>query len=146
GIDLARRNRLPDVVREFIPQHHGTRLVAFFYRKAINNGDTPDAAEFAYSGPRPRTKEAAIAMLADSCEAVVRAGRDHGPEQISAVVDAIFAERLAEGQLDECDITMRELQVVAASFKATLRAVYHQRIEYPAATTDEAAITNASGT
>lgn len=146
GLELAKRYRLPDVVRDFIPQHHGTRLVTFFYRKAINGGDTPDAAEFAYAGPRPRTKEAAIVMLADSCEAVVRAGSDRGPEQVSAVVDAIFAERLAEGQLDDCDITMRELQVVAASFKSTLRAVYHQRIEYPAATTDEAAVTNASGT
>jgi cyclic-di-AMP phosphodiesterase PgpH len=144
GIEIARKHRLPDVVRDFIPQHHGTRLVTFFYRKAINNGETPDAAEFAYVGPRPRTKEAAIVMLADSSEAVVRAGRDRGPEQISAVVDAIFAERLAEGQLDECDITMRELQVVAASFKATLRAVYHQRIEYPAPTTGEAAMTAAS--
>ncbi len=141
GMELARQHRLPGVVRDFIPQHHGTRLVTFFYRKAINSGETPNAADFAYAGPRPRTKEAAIVMLADSCEAVVRAGDDRGPEQINAVVDAIFAERLAEGQLDECDITMRELQAVAASFKATLRAVYHKRIEYPAPAADETEVT-----
>jgi cyclic-di-AMP phosphodiesterase PgpH len=143
GLEMARKHRLPEVIRDFIPQHHGTRLVTYFYRKAINAGESPEASEFSYSGPRPRTKEAAIVMLADSCEAVVRAGNDRGPEQISAVVDAIFAERLAEGQLDDCDVTMRELQVVATSFKSTLRAVYHQRIEYPAATTDEAAVTSA---
>ncbi len=142
GLELAKKYRLPEVIRDFIPQHHGTRLVTFFYRKSISNGESPDAAEFAYAGPRPRTKEAAIVMLADSCEAVVRAGRERGPQQISSVVDAIFAERLAEGQLDDCDITMRELQLVAASFKATLRAVYHQRIAYPAPTTDETTVTN----
>lgn len=146
GVEIARKNRLPDIVREFIPQHHGTRLVTFFYRKAVNDGETPDPTTFSYRGPRPKTKESAIVMLADSSEAVVRAARERSPEQISASVDAVFAERLAEGQLDDCDITMKELQVVAASFKATLRAVYHQRIEYPAATTDEAsAVATASG-
>ncbi|MDZ7729131.1 MAG: HDIG domain-containing protein [Dehalococcoidia bacterium] len=144
GVEIARKNRIPDVVRDFIPQHHGTRLVTYFYRKAVNAGDNPDPADFAYSGPRPRSKEAAIVMLADSCEAVVRAGENRSPEHISNSVDAIFAERLAEGQLDECDITMRELQVVATSFKATLRAVYHQRIEYPAATEGEAAVSASS--
>lgn len=141
GLDMARKQRLPEVIREFIPQHHGTRLVTFFYRKAISGGEQPDPVAFAYQGPRPRTKEAAIVMLADSCEALVRAGRDRSPEQIGASVDSVFAERLAEGQLDDCDITMRELQAVAASFKATLRAVYHQRIEYPAPTSGEAAAT-----
>ncbi len=146
GVEIARKNRLPDIVREFIPQHHGTRLVAFFYRKAVNNGEVPDPEAFSYHGPRPKTKESAIVMLADSSEAVVRAARERSPDQISASVDAVFAERLAEGQLDDCDITMHELQVVAASFKSTLRAVYHQRIEYPAATTDEAStVAAASG-
>ncbi|HET7738445.1 MAG TPA: HDIG domain-containing protein [Tepidiformaceae bacterium] len=140
GIDIARRYRLPPVIRDFIPQHHGTRLVTFFYRRASGDGqEAPDPAAFRYIGPRPQTKETAIVMLADSAEAVVRAAGDRGRPRIDELVDGVLAERLAEGQLDECDITMRDLQDVAASFKATLRAVYHPRIEYPAPSAEELA-------
>ncbi len=133
GMEIARKNHLPEIIREFIPQHHGTRLVVYFYRQARNKGLEPNPADFQYEGPRPQSKESAIVMLADSCEAVVRAGMQRDSDQIGTVVDSVFAERLAEGQLDECDITMREVNAVADSFKATLRAVYHQRIEYPTA-------------
>ncbi|MBI5946766.1 MAG: HDIG domain-containing protein [Chloroflexi bacterium] len=131
GVELARKHRLPLLVRDFIPEHHGTRLVTFFYRRAVQAGGDVDPALFRYAGPRPQTKEAAIVMLGDSCEAVVRASGEPGRSRIDETVDGVFAERLAEGQLDECDITMRELQEVAASFKATLKAVYHPRIPYP---------------
>lgn len=137
GIDLARKSRLPAIVRDFIPQHHGTRLVTYFYRQASAEGEV-DPEAFRYPGPRPQEKEHAIVMLADSCEAVVRAGQPDTNEDMDELVNAVFAERLAEGQLDECDITMRELQDVAASFRATLRAVYHPRIEYRAAVGIEA--------
>lgn len=137
GIEIARRHRLPDVVREFIPQHHGTRLVAYFYRQAVQGGQGVEPSRFRYQGPRPQTKEAAIIMLADSCEAVVRARQARTGEEMDLLVDSVFAERLAEGQFDECDITMRELQLIADSFKATLRAVYHPRIEYPPPAADE---------
>ncbi len=137
GLELARKYRLPAVVRSFIPEHHGTRLVTFFYRKASSEGASPDPAGFRYAGPRPQTRETAIVMLADSCEAVVRARRDDAGTSIDDLVDGVIAERLSEGQLDECDITMRDLQAVAASFKATLRAVYHPRIQYPEPTADE---------
>ncbi|MEX2081112.1 MAG: HDIG domain-containing metalloprotein [Dehalococcoidia bacterium] len=139
GIEIARRSRLPALVRDFIPQHHGTRLVTFFYRRALQQGETPDPERFRYRGPRPQTRESAIVMLADSCEAVVRAGGEPRREHLDDLVDGVFAERLAEGQLDECDITMRELQEVAASFKATLRAAYHPRIEYPSPRPEELA-------
>ena len=130
GLELARRHRLPAIVRDFIPQHHGTRLVTYFYRKALEQGAAdPDA--FRYPGPRPRAKEHAIVMLADSCEALVRASQPRTHEEIDELVNGVFAERLAEGQMDDCDITMRDLQEVAASFRGTLRAVYHPRIEYP---------------
>ncbi|HCV00144.1 MAG TPA: hypothetical protein DGL25_02995 [Dehalococcoidia bacterium] len=132
GMDLARRRRLPALVGDFIPQHHGTRLVEFFYHKALERGET-DSEVYRYPGPRPQAKEQAIVMLADSCEALVRASQPETYEEIDELVNGVFAERLAEGQLDECDITMRELQVVAASFRSTLRAVYHPRIEYPEA-------------
>ncbi len=139
GIDLARRYRLPSVVRDFIPQHHGTRLVTYFYRRATQEGIAAQPADYRYAGPRPQTKEAAIVMLADSCEAIVRARNDDGTPTIDQLIDGVLAERLSEGQLDECDITMRELQAVAASFKSTLRAVYHPRVQYPAPTSDEIA-------
>ncbi|MCC7366247.1 MAG: HDIG domain-containing protein [Dehalococcoidia bacterium] len=137
GLDIAARYRLPSIVREFIPQHHGTRLVTFFYRQATARGLEPDPRDYRYTGPRPQSKETAIVMLADSCEAIVRAHQDAGRAAIDELVDNIFAERLAEGQLDECDMTMRELQGVAASFKATLKAIYHPRIPYPTATPEE---------
>ncbi|GAB4322825.1 MAG: HDIG domain-containing protein [Dehalococcoidia bacterium] len=137
GVEIARRHRLPDIVREFIPQHHGTRLVTYFYRQAVQGGREVDPVKFRYLGPRPQTKEAAIVMLADSCEAVVRARQARTGEEMDILVDSVFAERLAEGQFDQCDITMRELQLIADSFKATLRAVYHPRIEYPPPASDE---------
>lgn len=139
GLELGRRYRLPSVVRDFIPQHHGTRLVTFFYRKAAAGGEPIDTGAYRYGGPRPQTREAAIVMLADSSEAVARARQDEGAPSIDQVVDSVFAERLAEGQLDECEITLRDLQAVAASFKATLRAVYHPRVQYPSPTADEIA-------
>ncbi len=139
GIELGRKYHLPAVVRDFIPQHHGTRLVTFFYRQAVENGEAVEPKDYRYDGPRPQSREAAIVMLADSSEAVARARQDEGVGGLDQMVDSVFAERLAEGQLDECDITLRELQVVAASFKATLRAVYHPRVQYPSPTADEIA-------
>ena len=139
GLELARKYHLPALVRDFIPQHHGTRLVTYFYRQAVENGEAVDAKDYRYDGPRPQGREAAIVMLADSSEAVARARQDEGAGGLDQMVDSVFAERLAEGQLDECDITLRELQVVAASFKATLRAVYHPRVQYPSPTADEIA-------
>lgn len=138
GVELARKHRLPEPVRDFIPQHHGTRLVSYFYRQAAAAGAQPDPADFRYEGPRPQSREAAIVMLADSCEAVIRAAGGQSAD-IDAAVDAILAERLAEGQLDDCDITLRDLQVVARTFKATLRAVYHPRVKYPQPTPEEIA-------
>jgi cyclic-di-AMP phosphodiesterase PgpH len=137
GDELARRVRLPEPVRAFTTEHHGTRLVAFFYRKAAESDPEIDPGIFAYPGPRPRTRETAIAMLADSTEAIVRSSRDHSHERIDALVEGVIAERLAEGQFDECDLTLKDLRTIAESFKATLRAMYHARIEYPAPTETE---------
>ncbi|MDP9237627.1 MAG: HDIG domain-containing protein [Chloroflexota bacterium] len=131
GIELARRARLPARVQAFIPEHHGTRLVAYFYRKAAEADPSIDAATFQYPGPRPQSRETAVVMLADSTEAVVRATSDRSPERIRQLVDEVIAERVAEGQLDESDLTLRDLRTVAESFKATMRAVYHPRVQYP---------------
>jgi putative nucleotidyltransferase with HDIG domain len=131
GIELARRSRLPARVQAFIPEHHGTRLVAYFYRKAAERDPDLDAATFQYPGPRPQSRETAIVMLADSTEAVVRSSDDRSPERIDQLVDEVIAERIAEGQLDESDLTMRDLRAIAESFKTTMRAVYHPRVAYP---------------
>lgn len=139
GLELARRYNLPPVVRDFIPQHHGDRLVTFFYRQAARAGNQVDRSAFRYPGPKPQSREAAIVMLADSSEAVVRAVAERETAAIDELVDSIVAERLAEGQFDECDITLRELQLVAQSFKESLRAMYHRRIEYPEPVPEEVA-------
>lgn len=132
GVALAQHERLPARVQAFIPEHHGTRLVAYFYRKAAEKDPDIDPALFTYPGPRPQCKETAIVMLADSTEATVRSAGDRSPEAISEMVEAVIAERLTEGQLDESDLTLRDLRTIAESFKATMRAVYHPRVAYPA--------------
>lgn len=139
GLELAKKHRLPSVVRDFIPQHHGTRLVTYFYRNATAAGEQVNLLDYRYEGPTPQTREAAIVMLADSSEAVVRSRPGDNAQAIDEAVDSVFAERLSEGQLDECDITLRDLREVAASFKATLRAVYHPRVQYPSPTPEEIA-------
>ena len=136
GIELARRYRLPDVIRDFIPQHHGTRLITYFYHKDSGEG-TLDHAPFRYPGPLPQLAEHAIVMLADSCEATVRANQPLSNEQIETIVEQIFTERISEGQLDECDLSMNQLRKVADSFKSSLQAVHHPRIEYPESRREE---------
>ncbi len=137
GEELARRDRLPPRIRDFILEHHGSRRVAFFYRKAAMSDPRVDPHDFTYPGPPPQSRETAIVMLADSCEAVVRASGEHEAERIGMLVDGVFDERLRERQLDHCDLTLSQLRVVSASFKQTLVGVHHQRIEYPPAAQDE---------
>ncbi len=137
GLDLARRHRLPQGIAAFVREHHGTRLVTYFYRRASQNQGEVDVARFTYPGPKPQSRETALGMLADSVEATVRSSSDHSPERIDALVDEVIGERMSEGQLDECDLTLRNLKVVAEAFKATLRGVYHPRLEYPEPTEAE---------
>jgi putative nucleotidyltransferase with HDIG domain len=134
GLELAQQHGLPPRVAAFISEHHGTRLVTYFYRQAARENPRVDATDYRYPGPKPQSRETAIVMLADSVEAVVRSSPDHSAERIDALVDEVIAERLAEGQLDESDLTLREIKTIAESFKVTLKGVYHPRIEYPAPT------------
>ena len=133
----APRARLPERVQAFIPEHHGTRLVAYFYRKAAEHDPNVDPALFAYPGPRPQSKETAIVMLADSTEAMIRSSPDRSPERIDQLVEEVIGERVGEGQLDDSDLTLRDLRTIAESFKATMRAVYHPRVQYPEPTAME---------
>jgi putative nucleotidyltransferase with HDIG domain len=132
GMNLGRQHKLPPRILAFIPEHHGTRMVSYFYRKAYEEDPTVNPDSFRYPGPKPQSRETAIAMLADSSEAAVRSNPDHSPEAIEELVDSVFSERLSEGQLDESDLTLRDIRSLAQSFKSTLKAMYHPRIEYPA--------------
>ena len=132
GLELAREQRLPSQVRDFIAQHHGTGQATYFYRKALEKDEDVNPSLFSYPGPKPQSRETAIVMLADSAEATVRSSSERSPAELDARVDEVIAERLAEGQLDESDITLRELNMISESFKSTLRGVYHPRLEYPA--------------
>ncbi|MGH2492964.1 MAG: HD family phosphohydrolase [Candidatus Limnocylindria bacterium] len=131
GVALADRYHLPAMIREMIPAHHGTAVVKYFYQLAQQRGQNPDEASFHYPGPRPRTREAGIVMLADGTEASVRSLAEKKPETIRAMVEKIVSERMAEGQLDECDLTLRDIQQIKNAFCELLLGVYHERIPYP---------------
>ena len=139
GIDLARREHLPEMLIRFIPEHHGTRVAAFFYRRAAEANPDVSAEQFRYPGPKPQSRETALVMLADASEAAVRASSDRSAERIREIVEGVIHERVEEGEFDECDITMRDLRTVADSFVGTLSAVYHPRVEYPEPTRRELA-------
>ena len=131
GLSLADRYHLPPMIRDMIPAHHGTSVVKYFYQLAQQRDQNPDEAAFHYPGPRPRTKEATIVMLADGTEASVRSLAEKKPETIRAMVERIVGDRLTEGQLDECDLTLRDIQRIKDAFCELLLGVYHERIPYP---------------
>lgn len=135
GLELGRKYRLPQRVLDFISEHHGTCLARYQYYRAVRaaGGDERlvDRERFRYPGPRPRSRETAILMLADGCEARVRAERPADDEQLLAVIKNVIAERLAAGELDDTRLTMHDLNQIAESFAATLRGFYHPRLRYP---------------
>jgi putative nucleotidyltransferase with HDIG domain len=131
GLALAERYHLPAMIREMIPGHHGTAVVKYFFQLAEQRGQKPDESQFRYPGPRARSKEAAIVMLADGTEASVRSLEEKNPDTIRVMVDKIVGERLADGQLDESDLTLRDVQRIKDAFCELLLGVYHERIPYP---------------
>ena len=131
GLALADRYHLPSVIRDMIPGHHGTSVVKYFFQIAQQRGQNPDESQFRYPGPRPRTKEAAIVMLADGTEASVRSLEEKNLETIRAMVDKIVDERLVDGQLSDSDLTLRDIQRIKDAFCELLLGVYHERIPYP---------------
>jgi putative nucleotidyltransferase with HDIG domain len=132
GVDLAKKYRLPRKVSDFIPQHQGTALATYFYHKAREVvGDGINEADFRYPGPKPQTKETAIVMLADSCEAAVRAEHPNSLEGIEELVRKVINSKMLDGQLDECDLTLRDLDEIRSAFVSILQGVFHPRIKYP---------------
>lgn len=135
GLDLAVEHKIPEVLRPFITEHHGTMLASFFYSKAAENqpkdSRVPEEWDFRYEGPRPESKEVAMVMLADSVEAATRAISKPTPARIESVVRKMIRERLLDQQLDRADLTLRELDTVADTFTRVLSGTFHTRIEYP---------------
>lgn len=133
GLDLAREYRLPQQIQDFIAQHHGTDITPYFYYEEYKrrNGSVEDDSCFRYPGPRPRTRETAIVMLADSCEAAVRAARPSSPEEIERIVRKVIKDKLDKGELDESGLTLKEIEEIRKTFVAALQGVFHPRIQYP---------------
>ena len=134
GLALARRYRLPRRVRAFIPEHHGTNRASFLYSKAVQlAGDDVlvDESDFRYPGPKPQSKETALVMLADGSEAAVRSARPATAEEVAEIVSRIVSGRADDGQLSECDLTLRDLEIIREVFTSSLKGVYHPRVKYP---------------
>lgn len=134
GVELAKEYDVPTIVTDMIAQHHGTTLVKYFYYTLKNNSENPDLIkedDFRYPGPKPQTKEAAIIMMADSVEAAVRSIQEPTLDKIEAMVNNIIKDKLNSNQLNECDLTFKDLEVIKACFLKVLKGIYHHRIEYP---------------
>ena len=138
GIELARQHGLPENIVDFIPQHHGTNRISFFFDKALrlaaarkNPKDTVREEDFSYPGPKPQSKETAIVMLADLVEASTRTMEDVTPQKLEQAIDNLVKQRFVEGQLDECELTLKDLTKIKESFLKILIGIHHQRIQYP---------------
>ena len=154
GVDLAIKHKMNNAIIDVIEEHHGTSLVYFFYRRALdqreeverlvaegkaNEEDVPDVDEesFRYPGPKPSTRESGIISLADAVEGASRTLQKPTPLKIEQLIDEIVRSRVRDGQLDECDLTLHELTEIKKSFSTTLRSMMHNRITYPKATTED---------
>ena len=141
-LDIAREYGLPRSLQQFIDSHHGTTLVEYFYHAAKTEAEADEKAsvdevEFRYPGPRPRSKEAAILMLADCVESATRAMSEPNPGRIENLVRVLSQKRLLDGQSNECDLTFRELGLIEDAIIARVCAIHHGRIAYPTARSEE---------
>jgi putative nucleotidyltransferase with HDIG domain len=133
GDRMAREEGVPDVIARFIPEHHGTQLIGFFYEKAKEESDeAPDESEFRYPGPKPQSKETAITMLADSIESATRVLQDATPERIEELVETIVEGKIRDGQLSEAPLTLREVKLIKEQFIKVVSGMFHHRLDYPA--------------
>ena len=131
GLEMARKQHLPRAVQNAIPEHHGTMVMAFFYHKALELDPHARREDFCYPGPKPRSKETAILMLADGVEGASRALAEPTPSRIRGLVTRILDERVQQGQLDECGLTLQELARIREAFVPVLTAIFHVRAPYP---------------
>ena len=134
GVELAKDKeyKLPQIIHNFILQHHGTSLVSYFYNEALKEEgeDNVKEEQFRYPGPKPNMKETAILMIADAVESAVRAAKNPSSEEIDEIIHKIIKERLNDGQLDESPLTLKDLKIIADTFSRMLRGMHHKRIKY----------------
>ena len=144
GALMAQKEHLPPEIQDIILQHHGVTPVMFFYHKALqmSDGKHVDINDFRYSGPKPRTKEASIVMMADSIEAAVRSMKDPTPKAIDQYIERLIRGKLEDGQLSECPLSLGDIDQICNAFSSILKGVYHERIEYP--TVEKYAVQNGS--
>lgn len=134
GIELARKHNLPKVIQDIIGEHHGTTLVKYFYYTMKNNSENPEAVkeeDYRYPGPIPNSKEAGIIMLADSVEAAVRSIKEPSEDKIKEMINNIISDKLSCGQLNDCNLTIKDIEKIKKCFLTALNGIYHHRIEYP---------------
>lgn len=133
GLAMAEEARLPEVVKDFIREHHGTQLIRYFLEKARARDGVAevDPSDFAYPGPKPQSRETGVAMLADAVEAASRVLSNPSPERIRALIDRLVQDRIDHGELDDCPLTYRDLRIVKREFAHVLTGLYHHRIDYP---------------
>jgi len=135
GVKMAKEHRLPNVIIDFIKEHHGTRPVIYFLtiarKRAETTGEELDEEQFYYPGPRPQSRETAALMLADSCESATRANRPSDKAEVATIVDGIITDNLERGQLDDSGLTLTDIQTIRETLIYTLQGIYHPRIKYP---------------
>jgi hypothetical protein len=142
GMELGRQYNLPPTILQFIQQHHGTTLVEYFYNEACKQTN-PDAAavpetQYRYPGPKPKSRETAILMLADCCESACRAMHQPSSSRVESLVHELTLRRMRDGQFDECDLTMRDLDRIERSLVKMLLGIYHTRLAYPSMPSESA--------
>ncbi len=132
GMKLGTEYKLPEAIKAFMPEHHGTLICGYFYAQALKQEgkDSVTKAQFRYAGPKPQTRETAIVMLADAAESAVRALNSPTPNQVDSLLEVIFKQRIEDGQFDECPITLQEILRIKKSFTRGLSAIHHQRVNY----------------
>ena len=134
GIEIAKSKEynLPPIIQDFILQHHGTGLASYFYNRALQEEGAENIKEeqFRYPGPKPRSKEAAILMIADATESAVRSLKTPTPEEVDIVIEKIITERINDGQLSDSPLTLKDLKTIASTFSRIIRGMQHERIKY----------------
>ena len=133
GVKLAKKNKLPDRIIDFIRTHHGTTMVQYFYKQYLKNfpDEVVDKSKFSYKGPRPFSRETAVLMMSDAVEAASRSLKEPNAENIDGLVEGIINHQMSERQFENVDITMKDLSDIKKIFKKKLRSIYHVRVEYP---------------
>lgn len=133
GAELGGKHRLPEPILDIAVQHHGTSMISFFYQQALENNNREEVSsdKFRYEGPKPQSKEAAIIMLADAVEAGVRSLSKPTSNRVETMIKRMIREKLEDGQLDQCDLTLKEIDQIGEAFVYIMSGIYHSRIEYP---------------